>query len=184
MDITSISINTSDGNSYYVPISTKADKSPLGAVVKDVLLKHLLYKYNSAPKQPTHEVENLSVQVVSSNCDVFDGCSVEVMMLIGCAREHPVAKIPLARGSSRYRLHLATIKFFYEMGNKWISKRALSANLSHEKKIGLAQNTIKTYLGEMVDYGLLQDVSEADSTKSLRLSPLFINQAKQIGAKK
>lgn len=190
MDITSISINTSDGKSYYVPIHSK--ESQLESVVKDALLKHLLYKADS--ERAVSEPMNLTVDINSvyiepkqwngKDSGAFDGCNIDGLMKLDCVKKHHLTNVPLARGSSRYQLHEAVINYFYGTGNKWISKRALSANLTHVKKVGLAHNTIQTYLGEMVGYGLLQDVTEVDNTKSLRLSPKLITQAKLNGVAK
>ena len=190
MDITSISINTSNGKSYYVPIHSK--ESQLESVVKDALLKHLLYKADSERAVP--EPKNLKVSIngeylepkkwIGKDSSAFDGCDIEGLMKLDCVKKHHLTNVPLARGSSRYQLHEAVINYFYGTGNKWISKRALSANLTHVKKVGLARNTIQTYLGEMVGYGLLQDVTETDNTKSLRLSPKLITQAKLNGVAK
>lgn len=194
MDITSISINTNDGKSYYVPIHSK--DSQLESVVKDALLKHLLYKADSdrATSAPISEPMNLKVSInrenvnprpwVSEKQNPFESFPKASFMQLDCVKKHHLTNVPLARGSSRYKLHEAIVDYFYGANNKWISKQALSANLTHVKKVGLARNTIQTYLSEMVGYGLLQDVTEVDNTKSLRLNPKLIAQAKFDGAVK
>lgn len=190
MDITSISINTNNGKSYYVPIHSK--ESQLESVVKDALLKHLLCKADS--ERATSEPMNLKVSIDRENIkplpwsserkNHFESVLKASLMQLDCVKKHHLTNIPLARGSSRYKLHEAIVDYFYGAGNKWIGKQALSANLTHVKKIGLARGTIQTYLSEMVGYGLLQDVTEVDNTKSLRLSPKLITQAKLNGALK
>lgn len=187
MDITSISINTNDGKTYYVPIHSKA--SQLESVVKDALLKHLLYKADSerAVSKPIdlkvdihHEplpINNWHEVRKDVKKNAFEGCTIDSLMSVSCAKKHNITNVPLARGSSRYQLHLALVNFFYRTNNKWIGKQALAANMTHEKKVELSKSTIHTYLSETVGYGLLQDVTEVDNTKSLRLNPLFITKA-------
>lgn len=187
MDITSISINTNDGKSYYVPIHSK--ESQLESVVKDALLKHLLYKADRerAVSEPTdlnisiNSKNAAPIQWNGKNSNPFEGFPKDSLMQLDCVKKHHLTNVPLSRGSSRYKLHEAIVDYFYGADNKWISKQALSANLTHVKKVGLARNTIQTYLSEMVGYGLLQDVTEVDNTKSLRLSPKLIIQAKFNG---
>lgn len=190
MDITSISINTNDGKTYYVPIHSK--ESQLESVVKDALLKHLLYKADN--ERAVSEPMNLKIRINSDQAEPkpwsnkkgnpFESFPKASLMELDCVKKHHLTNVPLARGSSRYQLHEAVINYFYGAGNKWIGKQALSANLTHVKKVGLARNTIQTYLSEMVGYGLLQDVTETDNTKSLRLSPKLITQAKLNGVAK
>lgn len=190
MDITSISIKTSDGKSYYVPIHSK--ESQLESVVKDALLKHLLYKADN--ERAVSEPMNLKVSINHENVEPkpwssekrnpFESFAKASLMELDCVKKHHLTNVPLARGSSRYKLHEAIVDYFYGAGNRWIGKQALSANLTHVKKVGLARNTIQTYLSEMVGYGLLQDVTEVDNTKSLRLNPKLIAQAKLDGVVK
>lgn len=188
MKIESISINTKDGKSYALPISSNC--SPLEVVIKDALLNHLLSgnekqsqpvgstikEYSPAPKRLS-----LDSQRLSPNSNAFNGRTLSDLLEVKWVGMDYRGKKTLSRNSSKFALNVCIVKYFYQSGNKWINRGALCRHLAENSNLNLAEGTIGCYLPDVIKSGILQVVTIENNAKEVRLSPAFINQAKQSG---
>lgn len=187
MNIRSLKVQVDDGSIYDVPMGFGSDA--IQEVVKDALLRHLLIDSNKPklienthiceqPKrQPstTEKWQNNDTPIKERNA--FEGCTLADMLSAPQVKDH--GKKPLLSGSTRKVLNVEIVRFFFENNNAWTPRTKLCWLLAQNKRIGLAESTISTYLYDNVKSGLLQDVIDAqNNTKSMRLSPLFIKQSK------
>lgn len=194
MNIKNLEVTVGDGSKFNIKMGLGSDA--LQSTIKDALLNHLIsnrylqesIEHYSEPKKS--EVMGLNTNKVKSwskpdtGVDEFYGTTLPKMLGLPDVYADKKTGRPLPIGSSRRILHTEVVRFFFESNNRWVTKQALVRTLSGIKKLGLNTSTINSYLCETVKSGLMQDISTPSGLKQVRLSPLFINQAKQIGEKK
>lgn len=190
MNIRSLKVQVDDGSIYDVPMGFGSDA--IQAVVKDALLRHLLVNGNSnkvvlindhlteqpKPKPSPSPMKNWQNNATTTDeRSAFDGCAL--VDLLGAPQVKYHGKKPLLSGSTRKVLNVELVRFFFESNNEWIPRSKLCWLLAQNKRIGLTEGTISTYLYDNVKSGMLQDIADAqNNTKSMRLNPVFINQFK------
>lgn len=173
MDIKQIAILTECGKSYQVSMRNKSNN--LHQVLKDALLQDLLDIENSN-SEPTSI--NLTASKQDKPAGVFTPVAQSIVLASPQVRNDIKTGFALQAGSSKLILNKETVIFFFNSGNRWITKAAFAGVMANNKKVGLSKNTIQTYMCDMVKAGLLQDIEEAKgNTKSVRLNPALINEA-------